>query len=406
MMKRMKKVGVFILAVAYVVGSCLCFLVGVALSAGHVDVEPSIARPDEIKYYDPKVGFEEANEDTSLDDIEYEMTFLQYDNHYKTAKPIENLNHEVTNDEEFYKVALRVKNNTAEELSGARFFIKLPDSIGEQAVVGDEITVTAQLEYDGAVAQRQLNLADKDSPIAVCFPSGSAGYIWKNNVEGEALPAYEDIGRSLLDYWQDEGFELNVPAGEEWQLYVSVYAEVVTDFQVKTRITSMDGEYSGRELSIATVFGMKKRFHVVTEIANPTNIEQPTEIQTYFDTGINLVSGSARLNGEQISNFVVQKDRHYTSSGTVDLGVNMPHKIMTLEYDIDVEPELKSKNARAVYVWSLVDVGAMSVSTVVGCRVFNATIAVALMMPAAINAIIAMVFSIYIVKRARHKHVE
>lgn len=326
-MKRMKKVGAVILAICVtfcIVAPYLSLWAGITLlSMKSVDAEPSIDRPDEINDYDPKVKIEEAGEDVLLDGIDYEMAFLQYDNRYGTAKPIENLNHEITEDEESYKVALRVKNNTAEELSGARFFIKLPDSVGEQSVVGDEMTLTAQLEYGGAVAQRQLNLTDEDSPIAVVFPSGAAGYIWKGDAEAERLPVYEEDAEILpFDYWQDEGLELNVPAGEEWQLYVSVQAKAVTDFQVKTKILSADGEYSGKKLSTTTVFGRKKLFHVVTEIANPTEIEESIEIWTYFDAGVNLVPGSVRLNGEQVEDFAVQEDQDDdTNFEVVNLGI-------------------------------------------------------------------------------------
>lgn len=73
---------------------------------------------------------------------------------------------------------------------------------------------------------------------------------------------------------------------------------------------------------------------------------------------------------------------------------------MTLEYDIEVKPETKSENARAVYVRSLVSVGAMHASTTVGCFVFNATIAVFCIAGA---AIVVILDGICIIRLARRR---
>lgn len=239
-----------------------------------VDTESEIIQARDLEDLDPHIGIEEIDEGGLLQGIECGVSFLQYDQQGACEK-LKTSTYEVGDDCESYSVGLWVKNNTAEDLSGMKLFLKLPESFDKRYVVADEVTLTVQLEYDGDVARKQLNLVGRDLPIEVAFPVGSAaGTIMKGDEEGVVtLPVYEaDSDLVIAEYWRDEGFDLDVPAGEEWILFVSVCARRVANFGVETKIASMNGVYAGRTLSIGTISETEK-FHVTTEVANLTDVD-------------------------------------------------------------------------------------------------------------------------------------
>lgn len=387
----MKK-GMMIFLMIVVVGMYLFDLRSV-LQTRQTEASTTV-RPEEMEDYDPEVGIKAFGEGDLPDGIDYEMSFLQYDNQYGTTEPIGGLVHEVDDDGyEYYEVVVCVKNNTSEALSGMKLFLELPVSIGERSVVGDAMTLTARLEYEGAVARKALNLVGNNSPIEVVFPGGSAGFIKRGDSEIMKLPAYEDdVLVPLFDYWQNEGFELNIPAGEKWVLTVGINAHAVANFEVQSRIASMNDKHSGKELYSSIIFKREKQFHVVTDITNLTDMDQPVELWLNFDSEVDLVPGSVRLNGRQVDDFILQEETGgYKDFKTTDLGVNASHKTLTLEYDVKMKVGGKSDGAS--FVRDSVRVGTTSVGVTVGSYVCDVTVMFVLLSLVHMAAIFAVVYS-------------
>lgn len=94
-----------------------------------------------------------------------------------------------------------------------------------------------------------------------------------------------------------------------------------------------------------------------------------------FDSGVELISGSVRVDGKQIEDFELRDQRDdYKTFNPVELGTNSGRDILTLEYDVEIEGLRVEVGKKTSFIRSSVSVDTMTVGTAVGCRVYIVSI--------------------------------
>lgn len=375
-MKEMKRVKTMLcVAVIVAIFAQTAFLGGWLLSGltlvtQRVEKEPSIGTVKGLGDYDPGVKCERVDEGSLPEGIEYRMWFESYDNetgrYYVMDAPIFN----VEGDKSISALAL-VSNQTDHDLDGLKLFYRLPGSIGYNRVVADAMTLSIRLEYDDMVAQKQLDLIGDKAPIGTSFIGGYAGFLSKNGNPMELLPVYDNYEIQLFDYWQNEGMELNIPAGETWAIQVHICTSELPAIESETYITDTEGRMSGSRLKTSTLLGEKKTFHIVSKAKNVGEVEYPVKIWVTFHGNVQLVPGSVRLDGEPIDDFVLQENPQRTDEDQnfkTFCGPILPKgETMCLEYDIECGEYEEASNISCMM--SAEGYSRASAYTVVSCQV-------------------------------------
>lgn len=336
-----------------------------------IDTNPSVGKIDELEIYDGSIDLEKFDEGSLSNGIEYQMGFAHeiYDDKYVFLQDSDL----TVLDREKIMAIVRVSNNTDEELSGLKMFCVLPESIGDDSVVADEMTVAVRLGHEEEVAQKQINLIGVNTPIETCFVAGHAGFIRKNDGALEKLPFYASESTvHYFDYWQNEGMELNVPAGETWEIRATLLTRPVRNFEIETVMSS--GSQSGSSFEGSTALGVGKKFHVVSEVRSCDEVSYPLSFWITTCGDVEIVPGTMKIDGVTI-NDLVEQDRSLSYAKNYkmfEVGDLAAGSMMRLEFDAEIGVNVGSSDSSWIRVNAMTQTGDMAPSRV-SCDMVNST---------------------------------